>query len=216
MSFFLSFLSNWIFIALTYHQWTNSIFHQNFKNSFLSFRFQSTLKCKCCTISLMIGRFFSSHFKLKRAFSNAASRFSFDSSPFSLINLWIRSICWLFVKTDASFTKVVATFESDANLKVSIQIQKYSFFINQLMIDATYAVLMSLCRVRMKSMTKSWFCFCLQVDGRALVLYLNGTSSERIKSKYFWKWNGKNRWYWVVTNKCITWSFSLPSISRSV
>lgn len=156
-------------------------------------QFYSTFKCIFWTTLLMIGKFLWSHSKLKRAFFKAAATNSSESSPFSLANFWIRSICSRFVNTDNSWTNVEATFPLDANLEIWAQKSKKLIFpatrleISNNWVEDTYAELMSLCRVKMKSMTKSWFCCRVQVDGNATVLNLNGISSETIKFKNFWK-----------------------------
>lgn len=91
-------------------------------------QFYSTFKCIFWTTLLMIGKFLWSHSKLKRAFFKAAATNSSESSPFSLANFWIRSICLRFVNTDNSWTNVEATFPLDANLKIWAQKSKKLIF----------------------------------------------------------------------------------------
>lgn len=139
------------------------------------------------TKSLIVGIFFSAHFKFILAFSIATTRPLFEPNFCPSANFSILSIDSCVVARDANCDKIVATSAVSSNLEIwtermlSIEWNIFHFTVAH----STYALSISLCFSMTKSATKSRFCWCVIVDTRAACLSCNRMSSDRMSSKYF-------------------------------
>lgn len=146
----------------------------------------------------MAGIFRLDHCKFNCAVSNAVLTMCCDSNFVSSINFRIRlisfSVVILFNKSD----KIHWNFlRSSLNLKISTrnqwQMHTHNILLNKKMHSKrtrkkweTYTVSISICLLITKSITNGRFCRWTIIDSNASDLACNRTSSDKIRSKYFW------------------------------